>query len=824
LSRTAGGGLWIAGQTSSADLPLKNPIRSVLHGGREVFLLKLEGAAGGGTAPAFALSSVAPSRGGEGLVTVAVHGTGFVSGTSVLLRRTGEQEAAASVRFVSDAALQAVFDLTDVAHGPWDVVVTHPDGRTAVLAGGFVVEPRTPVIRASVSVMMNPVQRAGRPSHGYITYSNPTNVDLILPLFLYFPRGTTLNFGIPIRHGQSVPGAPPLDFSQIPQVFDTGTEQVMPLIVNVPPGYTGVIPFTIPEGCDPSNPRSVRVAAGTPRPTSETMGCAMALASLVFGVLPLGDCVGSIVSLMMDTVGHFTGAPASLSSWIADLLWASIDCFIAVNPGATVFAAAINITQLLMTLDDGAQVLWECGSPIRSVGQGSAATDRSCVFSADPNAKYGPAGAGEARHVTGADAMTYAVTFENLPTATAAAQDVVVTDTIDASRLDPATFTLGPISFGGRLVTPPPGLATFVTTVDLRPAVSLLLRVDAGLDRTTNVATWRFTSLDPATGQPTTDPLLGFLPPNVDSPEGEGTVTFSAAPVASLPTGDVIRNRASIVFDVNAPIVTGDWTNAVDTIGPTSSVAPLSGPRWSPSFDVHWSGADSGSGVADYTVYVSENGGPFTPWLTHTTSTSAPYVGTAGNTYAFFSVARDLVGHVEAAKTVAEATVEVLLDTEPPVLALPADVVADATSPAGAVVTLAAGATDNSGIVSMQCAPVSGSVFPIGTTAVVCTATDGSGNGSTSTFDVTVLGAAEQLVELVEKLKRMPLSAAARARLLNALTEALAQPRKVTVVCRVLRVFAAVVQLHSGRTIPADLAAELIADAARIRAVLACAP
>jgi hypothetical protein len=361
-----------------------------------------------------------------------------------------------------------------------------------------------------------------------------------------------------------------------------------------------------------------------------------------------------------------------------------------------------------------------------------------------------------------------------------------------------------------------------VTTVDLRPAVDLLLRVDAGLDRTTNVATWRFTSLDPTTGQPTTDPLAGFLPPNVDSPEGEGTVTFTAAPHAALPTGDVIRNSASIVFDANAAIQTGDWTNAVDTTGPTSSVAPFAGPQWSPSFDVHWSGADSGSGIADYTVFVSENGGPFTPWLTHTTATSSPFVGTAGHTYAFFSVARDLVGHVEGPKTTAEATVQVLLDTEPPVLALPAHIVTDATSPSGAVVAFDAGATDNSGVVSMQCAPESGGLFPIGTSTVSCSATDGSGNVSTSSFDVTVQGAAEQLVDLVAKLKRMPLSAAARARLLSALTEALAQPRKVTIVCRVLRVFIGVVQLHSGRTIPPTLAAELIGDATRIRAVLAC--
>jgi len=262
--------------------------------------------------------------------------------------------------------------------------------------------------------------------------------------------------------------------------------------------------------------------------------------------------------------------------------------------------------------------------------------------------------------------MTYAIAFENLSTATAAAQDVVVTDTLDPARLNLDTFVLGPISFGGRIVTPPAGLSTFSTTVDLRPDINLLLGIDAHLDRTTNIATWRFRSLDPVTGQPTTDPIAGFLPPNVISPEGEGMVMFTAAPVASLATQDLIRNRASIVFDVNAPIDTGDWTNAIDKMAPASTVSPLSSPQSSPSFGVQWSGTDVGSGVADYTVFVSVNGGPFSPWLSNTTATSGTYHGAPGNTYGFFTVARDGVGLVEAAKTTSEALVEIALDSQPP--------------------------------------------------------------------------------------------------------------------------------------------------------------
>jgi hypothetical protein len=69
-----------------------------------------------------------------------------------------------------------------------------------------------------------------------------------------------------------------------------------------------------------------------------------------------------------------------------------------------------------------------------------------------------------------------------------------------------------------------------------------------------------------------------------------------------------------------------------------------------------------------------------------------------------------------------------------PVLTLPEDIVVDATSPAGAVVTYDVTATDN-GVVN--CNPASGSTFPLGTTAVVCTATSATGT-ATGSFNVTV--------------------------------------------------------------------------------------
>jgi hypothetical protein len=83
----------------------------------------------------------------------------------------------------------------------------------------------------------------------------------------------------------------------------------------------------------------------------------------------------------------------------------------------------------------------------------------------------------------------------------------------------------------------------------------------------------------------------------------------------------------------------------------------------------------------------------------------------------------------------------VIADTTGPVIVgTPADIVAEATGAAGATVTYTPPtATDNvDASVSVSCTPASGSVFPLGTTTVTCTATDAAGNSSSVTFTVTV--------------------------------------------------------------------------------------
>jgi hypothetical protein len=74
---------------------------------------------------------------------------------------------------------------------------------------------------------------------------------------------------------------------------------------------------------------------------------------------------------------------------------------------------------------------------------------------------------------------------------------------------------------------------------------------------------------------------------------------------------------------------------------------------------VTWYGINTGFGLRDYTIYVSDDGGPFTPWVSQTTATQAWYSGLLGYTYRFFSIARDTAGNMEGMKTSEETSTQV---------------------------------------------------------------------------------------------------------------------------------------------------------------------
>lgn len=85
------------------------------------------------------------------------------------------------------------------------------------------------------------------------------------------------------------------------------------------------------------------------------------------------------------------------------------------------------------------------------------------------------------------------------------------------------------------------------------------------------------------------------------------------------------------------------------------------------SFTVSWGGSGPVSGALTFDVFVSDNGGPFTPFQTATMATSATFSGVAGHTYGFFSIATDAAGNKEPMKNRADFVVTIV-DVTPPVI------------------------------------------------------------------------------------------------------------------------------------------------------------
>ena len=161
----------------------------------------------------------------------------------------------------------------------------------------------------------------------------------------------------------------------------------------------------------------------------------------------------------------------------------------------------------------------------------------------------------------------------------------------------------------------------------------------------------------------------------------------------------------------------------------------------------------------------------------------------------------------------------VAADTVPPRLTMSADVLADATGPAGAQIHYSVSAADDiDPSPRIDCGPPSGSIFPIGPTTVRCTATDAAGNTSSAHFLVTVGGAEPQLLTLREKAAALEHSGVATS--LEAKLER-AEGDLVTR-CNQLAAFVHEANAQEGKHIPAATAAPLVADGERIRAVLDC--
>jgi RHS repeat-associated protein len=184
----------------------------------------------------------------------------------------------------------------------------------------------------------------------------------------------------------------------------------------------------------------------------------------------------------------------------------------------------------------------------------------------DPNDKLGPASYG----IAPGQSLAYTIRFENIVTATASVQELIVTDQLDPD-LDWSTLTFRELGLGDQQINVagdglefttrfiPPSNANMLTG---SATGQLAIDITGSLDATSGLLTWRLKLVDTLTGDFPEDALAGFLPPENGTGRGQGYVSFSIRPKPRLPLGTPLTNRASIVFDTNAPILTNQVVNS----------------------------------------------------------------------------------------------------------------------------------------------------------------------------------------------------------------------------------------------------------------------
>ena len=182
--------------------------------------------------------------------------------------------------------------------------------------------------------------------------------------------------------------------------------------------------------------------------------------------------------------------------------------------------------------------------------------------------------------------------------------------------------------------------------------------------------------------------------------------TITNAPGSSTPgceeTADGCFIPSPVTIDIGATVT---WEN-----GDTAAHTATGG-----------SATDGPSGVFDSSLIMAGSS------FSHTFDTAG--------TYDYFCMVHPwMLGTVIVGGSASEPA-----DTVPPQVLVPDDIMIETELQTGAVAIFNPQAIDNiDELLTPTCNPISGSVFPIGTTEVTCTATDSAGNTSSNSFNVTI--------------------------------------------------------------------------------------
>jgi large repetitive protein len=334
-------------------------------------------------------------------------------------------------------------------------------------------------------------------------------------------------------------------------------------------------------------------------------------------------------------------------------------------------------------------------------------------------------------------------------TSAAAGFDVTVQDRTAPTISVPASFTREATSAAGALVTFTPAV-TASDAIDATPTitcdhatgstfpigvthVSCTAKDDAG--NTSTPGTFDVTVRDSSpptltvssnitTGGGPGGATVAFTVSATDIVDPSPTITCSKNSGDNFPLG---TTTVSCTAKDSSNNVSAPKTFTVTILDRTPPTVSVPGPITKE--------ATSGSGAAvSFAVTASDAIDP------SPTTTCTP---ASGSTFPIGTTHVSCTGKDASNNTSAAATfdVNVVDTTDPDLINVPADITAEANGPSGSKVNYTPPTAVDLGtpIASVPCAPSSGSTFPMGSTTVNCSASDGHGNTGTATFKVKVV-------------------------------------------------------------------------------------
>ncbi|MCM5529433.1 PKD domain-containing protein [Parasegetibacter sp. NRK P23] len=702
---------------------VSNPVHKYAEGGNYTVKLVVENFCNRDTVEqivnALTLQSIYPNRGGNtGSVTVSILGGGFANPGSITITNGSAQYQGKDVSIRKGGnELVTTFELINAPQGSYDLTVEQ-QGSSYTLANAITIEPlATPDFNITIAGRNS--ARVGIKQKYSIDVTNKGNVDAHgVPIWIAVPHGSTIDFDFTVYTLKSSP----IHKDSISTYFTTDSlfssrydsMDIYPLLIPLIPAESSIkYDFDLTQKSVKETQLKAFVFSpiyGSP-PNPQYIDCNSTIVnkSLYETFTDQIKCKQKVDQFFRTNQEKLTKHPCAGISYDAlERAYGKIgDCDI----HKWYYGQAFSLPHIVLQsiAEQGPGIILACGSDGRNIVdlmksknakeaiykllkrifmnkmKAAAESKLACsgifgfkaleslrvqvVASFDPNEKTGPSGNTAQHYTQGSAPFNYTIYFENVDTATAPAQEVIIVDTLDKSKFDLSTFQVTAYGFADSTYKAPPGLNAYAGQTVFRRSAKpdLHVRFDAKLDTAAGVVTWRFLSIDPLTRELTDDPLDGFLAPNKNKAEGEGFVSFSIALKPGFNTGTAIRNKALIYFDNNKPIVTNEYLNTIDVTAPQSRVNTLPAQTPDTSFTVKWSGSDAHAGVRGYDVYVAINNGPFTLWHYDIAATEAVFTGQKDSTYRFYSIAKDYAGNTEAGKTGAEATVKIVPNAITPV-------------------------------------------------------------------------------------------------------------------------------------------------------------